>query len=426
VFTSEVQLPAPGLVANVPFELPVASERGTVRYEARVRLAGDAFPDDDARVAYTDVDPEEGLLVVLALQPDWELRFLLPILEQVTGLTTRGYVRVGPDRFLPSGGTASQGPVGAEEVQRRVEAAEMVVLQGLSVEDPDWLRTAASAARHVVVLPNDPSGAAAAGVSVALPQTGEWYVQPEVPASPLAGDLAGVPLDGLPPLSSVMTPARRDQGEVPLRVQLRGSGAAEPALLLIAGEGSRRAVVLANGLWRWGFREGAPRDAYRRLWAGVAGWLLADATLAGGPFLRPQRRVAPRGEPLQWLAPALDGEEIRLVVSHADSTVLDSVMTVPSTGALVTPALPPGTYRYVATSPTRTGQEASGSLDVEAHTEELRHLPARELTSVTAREGEDGGLAPGRRPLRTHPLPYFLLLGFLCGEWIGRRRKGLR
>jgi hypothetical protein len=421
-----VQLPGPGLVANVPYELPVASERGTVRYEARVRLAEDAFPDDDARVAYTDVDPEEGLLVVLALEPDWELRFLLPILEQVTGLTTRGYVRVGADRFLPTGGTASQGPVGSEEVQRRVEAAEMVVLQGLSGEDPDWLRTAASTGRHVVVLPLDPSGAAAAGVSVRQPQTGEWYVEPELPASPIAGDLTGVSLDGLPPLTSVMAPAGAEQGEVPLRVQLRGSGAGEPALLLVPAEGSRRAVMLANGLWRWGFREGPPRDAYRRLWAGVAGWLLADASLAGGPFLRPQSRVAPRAQPLQWLAPALAGEQVRLVISRGDSTVADSLLTVPSTGALSTPALPPGTYRYVATSPTRTGQEAAGPLDVEAHTEELRHTPARDLLSVAVAEGSEEGLAPGRRPLRTHPLPYFLLLGFLCSEWIGRRRKGLR
>jgi hypothetical protein len=158
----------------------------------------------------------------------------------------------------------------------------------------------------------------------------------------------------------------------------------------------------------------------------VAGWLLADASLAGGPFLRPQRRVAPRGEALQWLAPSLAGEQLRLVVSRGDSAVVDSVFAVPSTGTFSTPALPPGSYSYSATSDARTGQEAAGALDVEAHTEELRHLPARDLMSVTVAEGAEDGLAPGRRPLRTHPVPYVLLLGFLCGEWIGRRRKGLR
>jgi hypothetical protein len=29
-------------------------------------------------------------------------------------------------------------------------------------------------------------------------------------------------------------------------------------------------------------------------------------------------------------------------------------------------------------------------------------------------------------PLRTEPWPYLLLIGLLCGEWIGRRRSGLR
>jgi hypothetical protein len=31
-----------------------------------------------------------------------------------------------------------------------------------------------------------------------------------------------------------------------------------------------------------------------------------------------------------------------------------------------------------------------------------------------------------RRPLRAHPAPWLVLLGLLCGEWVMRRRKGLR
>jgi hypothetical protein len=29
-------------------------------------------------------------------------------------------------------------------------------------------------------------------------------------------------------------------------------------------------------------------------------------------------------------------------------------------------------------------------------------------------------------PLRTRPWPYLLVIALLCGEWIGRRRSGLR
>jgi hypothetical protein len=425
VFTGEVQLPAAGLLASVPVELPAPAARGLVRYEARVRLQEDGFASDDARVAYTEVDPDAGLLVAVALAPDWELRFLLPILEQVTGLTTRGYVRVAGDRYLPLGGTASEGTVGADEVRRRVDAAEMLVLQGLGGDDPGWLRSAA-AGRRAVVIPDDPGGAAAAGVQAAAPEGGEWYVAPEVPASALAGELAGAALQGLPPLTSVLPLGRQDRVEVPLRVQREGAGASEPALVLVSSEAGRRVVMLSSGFWRWGFRDGAPRDAYRRLWSGVAGWLLADAPLLGGAFVRPLQRVAARAQPVQWSAPTLAGEPVRLVVRQGDSTVVDSTVTVPATGVFQTGALPPGSYAYSATSSARDGDEAQGVFDVEAHTAELSHPPARQLTTVTPVAGPELDEALGRRPLRTHPLPYFLLLGFLCGEWIGRRRRGLR
>jgi hypothetical protein len=426
VFTGEVQLPGAGLLANVPVELPPAGERGPVRYEARVLLTEDAFAPDDARVVYTEVDPEEGLLVAVALTPDWELRFLLPILAQVTGLTTRGYVRVSPERYLPTGGDAGQGPVGSEEVRRRVEGAEMLVLQGLAGDDPEWLKDAAAQGRRVVVLPDDASGAAAAGVTAASPQTGEWYVSPELPASPLTGELVGASLQGLPPLGSVLPFGGQNDVEAPLRVQRGGSGAAEPALVLVSAETGRRAVMLANGFWRWAFREGAPRETYRRLWSGVAGWLLADTPAAGGAFVRPSLRVVPRGQPVQWSAGTLPGEEVHLAIRQGDSIVVDSAFAVPADGVFQSATLPPGSYAYVATSPARAGEEAQGVFDVEAHTAELSHPPARHLSAVTPGAAVELDQALGRRPLRTHPLPYFLLLGFLCGEWIGRRRKGLR
>jgi hypothetical protein len=247
-----------------------------------------------------------------------------------------------------------------------------------------------------------------------------------VPASALAGDLAGASLQGLPPLTTLLPIGRQGDAEVPLRVQQGGSGAAEPALVLVPSDSARRAVILASGFWRWGFRDGAPREAYRRLWAGIAGWLLADAPVLGGAFVRPLERVVPRGQPVAWAAPALAGEQIRVVVTRGDSTVLDSAMVVPATGSVQSGTLPPGTYTYVATAPVRDGEEAAGVFDVEAYTAELSHLPARDLSAVMPLEGPELDEALGRRPLRTHPLPYFLLLGFLCGEWIGRRRKGLR
>jgi hypothetical protein len=183
--------------------------------------------------------------------------------------------------------------------------------------------------------------------------------------------------------------------------------------------------MLANGFWRWGFREGPARDTYRRLWSGVAGWLLADAPAVGGAFVRPSLRVVPRGQAVQWSAATLTGEDVHLTIRHGDSTVVDSTFAVPQDGAFQSGTLPPGSYAYVASSPARDG-DAQGVFDVEAHSAELSHPPARHLSAVTPVAAAELDQALGRRPLRTHPLPYFLLLGFLCGEWIGRRRQGLR
>lgn len=425
VATRDVTLPEAGLVASVRLDLPAPAAGGTVRYEARVRLAGDALPDDDARAGYTAVDPEEGLLVAVALAPDWELRFLLPVLEQVTGLTSRGYVRVADGRFLPTGGDAESGPVDADEVRRRVEAAEIVVLQGLTGADPAWLVEAAGRGR-AVVFAGDPEGAAAAGIPVQPPVAGEWYLTAEPPPSAIAAELGGAGWQGLPPLTAVMPPADPRAGDAPLSVSPRGSSGESPALLLAQGGEGRTALVLASGFWRWAFREGGPRDAYRRLWAGVAGWLLEDRAVAGRAPVRPAERIFARGEPVRWLAPGLPGSELSLTILRGDSAVADSVWTVPDGGSFETGALPPGVYAYRGAPTSGEGEPAEGSFEVEAHTAELRQARAQDLLAVEPVEGAEPVRAAALRPLRTHPLPYLLLLMLLCGEWIWRRRKGLR
>jgi hypothetical protein len=429
VFSRDVVLAQPGLIAEVPVELPPPQARGSVRYEARVRLAQDAFPGDDARVSYGTVDPEEGLLVAVALVPDWELRFLLPVLEQVTGLSTRGYVRMTGERYLATGGAGPpQGLVDADEVRRRMQSAELVVLHGLSQSDPEWLLEAASAARRVVLLPRDPSGAQTMSVTARPPLAGEWYVVPEIPPSPLTADLAGASWQGLPPLSGVFPVVGDAEAASALSVQLAGDGSEESALLLQSDEDGRRALVLASGFWRWAFRTGAPRESYRRLWAGVAGWLLGDPGLGGSAALRPEKRVVARDDPVRWAAPGLAGQQVTLNVARGDSTVLDTVLTPPQDGVLQTGVLPPGTYRYRASWTAGEGGSAEGNFDVEAYTDELRHAPARELLEPrsTAEGGDGERLVGSQRPLRTHPAPYLLLLSLLCGEWVVRRRKGLR
>ena len=81
-----VEIPPPGQVARIPVDLPAPATDGLVRYTATVVLEEDGFADDDQRVRYVRVAPPQAGLVLLSLRPDWEPRYLLPVLEDVTGL----------------------------------------------------------------------------------------------------------------------------------------------------------------------------------------------------------------------------------------------------------------------------------------------------------------------------------------------------
>ena len=424
-----VRLPAPsaGLRSRATVELPTPADQGRRRYTARVvsgagpsagGAPADAFPDDDQAVTYTSVGFEEGALVFVSLRPDWEPRYLLPVLAEVTGMSAFGYLRAGPDRFVRLGRTPDRGPpADSAAVRRAMSDAAVLVVHGLGADSPAWISSLVARPGRRLILPADPAGAEAIGVEVAAARPGEWYASPDVPTSPIAGSLAGVALQGLPPLADVMVPTVR-AGQPPLHLQLRGAGSPESAFVLLDRPSGRAAVVLASGFWRWSMRD-AGREPYRRLWSGVAGWLLADERVASAQA-RPTRWVVPRGDPIEWSLPG-DTVGARIVVSDSTDAVLDT--TVVGSGA-ATPALAPGSYRYAVLT-AEGDTTATGRFDVEASTLEMLPAVAAPEAPVRAASlaGTDDALG---RPLRTLPWPYLLILLLLCGEWIVRRRSGLR
>ena len=423
VGSRRVALPAPGFRRPVDVELPPPEAEGRVRYTASVALTGDEFTSDDVAVDYATVGHDEGALVLISLRPDWEVRYLLPVLEQVTGLTPRGYLRAGPDRFVPMGRAVDRlESVDSATVRAAAGDAAFLVIHGVEGRADPWARSLVErAGGRTIFFPVDAGGAALAGVSTSPARDGEWYASQDLPASPLAGDLSGIRLQGLPPLSDLLPLGRDADGDVPLQLQLAGTGSAEAALVLRGTRRGHQAVALASGFWRWAARTGEGRGAYRSLWSGVAGWLLSETGAGPSVEPRPTKWVYERGEGSAFQIPG-DSASLTLRIETEAGPVLDT--TLVSGGTVGVGRLDPGLYEYSVLG-ADGAVVTSGRFDVAARTEEM--LPARFADLEPGSTANVGATRePQGRPLRTMFWPYLLIIGLLCIEWVARRRAGLR
>jgi hypothetical protein len=441
-----VPTPPEGRTAGASLRFtPPSGMAGLVRLDAELATGG-AEPADDRRSAYIRVEEEPAGVALVSFLPDQEPRFLLPVLERALGLQARGWLNVAPGRFVRLGVGRDAGLADSEaEVRRALAAADLVVLHGTDWREPAWAREAARQ-RPVLLFPR--------GDLEALPvrpgpgQPGDWYADPDLPASPAAPFLAGVALRDAPPLTALRAAQAPAGWWTPLHARQDRRGEARPVLL--AGEvgGRRVAVALADGYWRWAFSEEGGRPLYEALWSGVAGWLAQDARPRDHDGVRPEARVVPRGQPVRWVVPpAADslrvtlhpladpglagGEEGRGPL-EGPAPALDTVMAV--SGGVAVQAVPgPGHYRYEARAFTDVeGVEAvtgAGELTVERFSPEFTRPPRSVRWAADAGEvagAARAGLPPGGRPLRAMAWPYVAVVALLCAEWVLRRRWGLR
>ena len=172
-------------------------------------------------------------------------------------------------------------------------------------------------------------------------------------------------------------------------------------------------TVAVDGLWRWAFRGGSSEQSYRTWVAATASWLLGGADSARGNA-RAVRAVVPNGRPLvfEWTGA---GPAAPLAVAWSGPTGGRADTLRFDGGGRATAWLAPGEYRY------RLAGGGGGTVAVEEYSDELLPHPV----TLAAREAR-APQAADRRAARDWIWLFGLCVAALAGEWIARRRLGLR
>lgn len=418
----------PGLLGTTVLHLqPKAPPSGgLVRFDLAL-IPHDSIPADDSRSVYVYIAERPAGIVVVSFQPDWEPRFLQPILGDALGLPAQGFLRLGVDRYASTGGALTAGkPATEAEARAAAEQANLLVLHGVSATSPAWALALLRQARRVIVFPAGPLPQGSLPAVVPPPTPADWYIAPEPPASPVSAYLAGLVADSLPPLAELRVVQPPAGAWAILDAQRDRSGPRVPAVVAGQSSGRRWVVATGSGYWRWAFRGGVAREAYRSLWSALAGWLAHDVSGVAPLAVRPVQWAVPRSEAVGWEAPGLAADS--LVVSMTDSAgtaVMDTSVRVAAGDTAWTRPPVPGNYRY-AVSAFAGGKpvgRSTGPLTVEDYSPDY----ARQIFDWRRAPGarQQVAVAGGVRPLHESVWPYALILVLLSLEWALRRRWGL-
>ncbi|MFL5561525.1 MAG: hypothetical protein ACJ79K_08630 [Gemmatimonadaceae bacterium] len=393
-----VRLPPLGAFAEGEAVARLVAPRGErdELLRAAVATAGDAEPRNDTLATIVEITRVPAAVLVSS-SPDPDARAALEALSGALVARPRGFYQVAPGAWRDA---TTLRAVSAGEVRAVAQAAPLLVLHG----DTAILGAPAQVARSAVVLmvPGDATDV-------------EWRATSGDP-SPLAPSLAGIAWDSIPP---VELPAVAPRGEW-TALAARSVGVASRAVV-VGGEaaGHRRLVVAASGLWRWRARGGPSRDAYDALWGAIADW--TTNTPVDVRAALPARRWLRAGDPVEWIRTGTDSVVAMTLrrsgagVAATDTAGRELTLHFPGGARTTTsPSLNPGVY-VAAMRGGSTSFVVNGSSEL---------LPTRPANHEVARGGGPGGLpAP---PLGARWWPYVLALAALCGEWIIRRRAGLR
>jgi hypothetical protein len=415
-----VELPATGRSSQVlvRIEADIASD-SSEWIPLDVHVEGMVPPWDAAARfrQWIQVSPESAGAVLVSVDPDWESRYLFPVLERSVPGGGRAFLRFDDESWVRAGSRAIAGLPQAA-VRRAAEAATLLVVQGDPTNLPAWLEDAARRRPAVMYLVRGPGAVPGTGVTVGEPMSGEWYAEMPPPPGPVSAHLIGVDAQDLPPLSRLYgSTAPADRAVLSSRRDRRGP--VSPVAVLGSNSERRWAVVLGEGSWRWAARGDPGIALYRGLFAGMIRWLVERAVP------QPVQRMDPvvrSGDSVRWrVAPGV--RDLSVQVHDSSGAIVWSHVASDSASAIIGPPLGRGNARLVARGRTLG---ASFRIDqpfhVNGRTEELPNRVGDPLNV-----GLGGAVAERARPGSDSPVwPFAVAIVLLCAEWVWRRRMGLR
>ncbi len=416
-----ISTPASGRTAEAVFRVLVESAGDSVEWRSfDVQVVGVKPPWDEAAHAraWVRVSPQPTGAVVVSVDPDWETRYLLPLLERSVPGGARAYLRIDDDLYLQAGPRPAPG-VSEATVRKAAGRAMLLVVQGEPGRLPGWLASAAAVRPAVLHFVRGPGAVPGTDLTIQEALPGEWYVEVPPPASPVSAHLLGTGTVDLPPLPRLFGSTGRFDWTVMSARQDR-RGATRPVAVMGSTDDRRWAVVHGESTWRWAARGERGLPLYRGLISGMVGWLV-ERTVS-----QPVRLQDPspgHGEALQWrLAP--DVRDLRIEVEDSSGRVVWSDSLAGPAESIDGPTLPAGDARFVA-----EGRIGSGDFHVVRpfHVgggDESLPRPSGPALDVRPSRAEDGSTR-GRRG-GTPVWPFAAAIVMLCAEWLWRRRVGLR
>ena len=362
---------------------------------AVAKVAGDAEARNDTVAVPVDISRAAGA-VLASTSPDFDSRFVLPVLRGAVALPTRAYFRVASGTWRQEGSLA---PVPEATVRGALREAPLAIIHGDTAYFGAPRRATTGSLALLSVAP-----------MTAADSVGEWYPV-AAPPSPLSAVLAGIVWDSLPPVAVPGTPPA---GEWEGLVVARGRRFDQRPIVAGTSAAGRRVVVTAgSGLWRWRFRGGSSADAYAALWGGIFDWLTAERPDPRAAI--PAEGVVRAGETIRWRRGSGDSV-VTAVLERRGGSRPDSITLSFGQGSTVAESgpLPAGVYDV---------RVAGGAAVLVVNAS--RELLPREATVRGGVIGRSTALAEQHR-LRNQGWAYMLLIALLCAEWLLRRRWGMR